>query len=176
MKLLLTFYLITFLLNANLLSQSRDYGEKNGYDWKDFYNKSEILFDKVDWSNKQEWIDNEARTRKLVYLIGIYDMATKMPTENYIKVTNEKGKDEYYDIGNPYPYLYGTSPEQMLSALDDFYSDYRNMNIKILEAIHVCQMEIKGERIEDIDWQTRYYRADIEGKRKMNAEKYHIKH
>ncbi|MBA4319940.1 MAG: hypothetical protein C0412_16190 [Flavobacterium sp.] len=170
-------YLFVFIVISCsfLVGQQRDYGERNGYDWKDFYNQSELLFSKVDWSNKQEWIDIEARSRKTMYLIGIYDLSTRMPSDYYTPYLDKKGKTQYVNFGNPYPYTIDTTPDQMLKALDDFYSDYRNMNVKILEAIHVCQMGIKGESNDDIEWQTRYYRSDSDGKTKMTDEKYNIK-
>ncbi|MDD8018858.1 MAG: hypothetical protein PHP42_10835 [Bacteroidota bacterium] len=164
--------LVIVLFYYPLCGQTKDYGEKNGYDWKKFYEDSKLRFSQVEWSNKQEWIDNETYTRKIHYLIGIYDLSTRLPIENYVKYIDEKGKDKYFNSGNPYPYLIGTTPDQMLKALDNFYIDYRNMNIRILDAIHICQMDIKGENPEDIEWQTRYYRADDEGKLKMNNDKY----
>lgn len=166
--------LVTLLIGSFIFAQKKDYGQKNGYDWNnDFTKQAEIMLRDFHWANKQESIDAEVNSLKINYLIGIYDLATRIPAECYIKIKDGQGKYKYYDIGNSFPYLSGTSPSQMSKALDNFYSDYRNMNIFILDAIHICQMEINGASKDDIDWQTRYYRTDKEGKEKMKQEKYH---
>ena len=172
MKKSIYFLPLLFFLNTHLLAQERGYGEKNGYDWINYYESAKQLYSLVEWENKQEWIDNDARTRKMCYLRGIFDLCTRMPTDCYSKWKNPNGKTEYIQRADAYPYLYGTTPDQILKGLDKFYTDYKNMNIKILDAINICQMEIKGESQDDIDWKTRYFRADDEGKQKLIDERF----
>lgn len=160
---------------SRCFAQQKGYGERNGYDWQKFYNLAGQRYSQVDWSNKQEWIDSDAYEFKMNYLLGIYDLVSWIPSVNYRKYQDLKGKDVYVNDGHNYPYVFGTTPSQMLKALDEFYSDYRNMNIRILNAIHVCQMEITGKSKEDIEWQTRYYRADEQEQIKMAKDKYNLK-
>ena len=58
------------------------------------------------------------------------------------------------------PFMLGVSPRQLVKGLDKFYEDYRNTNVKILEALDIVHREVKGEPPDWIDFWTRYYRAD----------------
>lgn len=157
--------LLTFLFFFTCItfSQEKSYGERNGNDWKDFYYSAERLFSKVDWVNKQDWIDDVARRQKMNYILAIYDLTAYWSP--YVTYEGSTCYDYHASIAS-------TSPLQMVEALDKFYSDYRNLNIKILDAIRVCRMDITGTDSEELDWWTRYYRADEAKRLEMIKGKY----
>jgi hypothetical protein len=157
---LLTFL---FLFSATAFSQEKGYGDRDGNDWKDFYYNAERLFSNVNWVNKQDWIDIVARHQKMSYILAIYDLSAYWSPY----VTYEGSICYNYQTS-----IVSTSPLQMVEALDKFYSDYRNLNIKILDAIPVCRMDITGSNSEELDWLTRYLRADLTRRLEMVKEKY----
>jgi hypothetical protein len=165
-------FLLLFLFPTICLGQ-KGFGEHDGYTWVAFNEASKNLFSEVDWQNKNEWINRIAKNYKLYYLIGIFDLYSILPGDNYRKI-NQAGKDVYYNVGHAYPYLDGLTPDQVCEGLDMFYKDYRNMNVLILDAIQIIQMEVKGKNENEIDWQTRYFRADEDGRSKMLKEKYSL--
>jgi hypothetical protein len=157
---LLTFL---FLFSATAFSQEKGYGERDGNDWKGFYHNAELLFSNVNWVNKQEWIDVVARQQKMNYILAIYDLSAYWSPY----VTYEGSTCYNYQTA-----IANTSPLQMVEALDKFYSDYRNLNIKILHAIPVCRMDLTGSDSEGLDWWTRYLRGDETRRLEMIKEKY----
>ena len=160
------------LFSVSLFGQDRALGERNGIDWKQLRMNAEVRFSKVDWSNKSEWIDGEEKTQKLYYVLGIYELAANLRSDNYMRYEDEKRKEHFYNVGHPFPYTFGVTVGQMMDGLDALYRDYRNTNIRLLDAMHLVQMEVTGKSTADIEWQTRYYRADLETRRQMNEEKY----
>jgi hypothetical protein len=152
-------------------AQQRSFGELNGDDWQGFYRRAQNFYSKVNLDKIQDWINTNAYQFKSQFILGLYEMATRVPKEHYYKGVDEDGNDLYISLGNPYPYLNGLTPDQVIEGLDKFYSHNENMNIKILDAIHIVQMEVTGKKAEEVEWQVRYYRADKETREKMARDK-----
>ncbi len=173
MKTLMTLTLL-LMVNSFVLGQERALGSRNGSDWKQIRIDAEAKYSQVDWSNKNQWINSDEQTRKIYYVLGIFELSCSLPSSSYVKYEDEKGKEHFFDAGNPFPYTFGVTVGQMVDGMDALYQDYRNTNIRLLDAMHLVQMEVSGKSAADIEWQTRYYRADPEARRQMNEEKFKV--
>ena len=157
----------------SLDGQTKDFGMRNGYEWKMIATNVEQVFSKVEWSNKKDWIDIFTKSAKSYYILGIFDVTTRIPAQNYSKYVDSSGEGFYYESSHPYPYTWGVTIGQVIDGLDNIYKDFRNMNVLILDAIHIVQMETNGSSQVEIEWQTRYYRADEDARSQMSTERYH---
>lgn len=167
--LLLTLFCLT-ICNA----QQQSFGELNGNDWHGFLQRAQNFYSKVNLDKIQDWINTNAYQFKSQFILGLYEMATRIPKENYFKGVDEDGNDLYVKLSHPYPYLNGLTPDQVIEGLDKFYSNNENMDIKILDAIHIVQMEVTGKSAQEVEWQVRYYHADKETRAQMVQDKYAI--
>jgi hypothetical protein len=98
------------------------------------------------------------------YIAGIFDEL------KYIEIFNI---DSGYYFINPI-HIYDISPNQVVKSLDDFYSDYKNLNVNIFEAIHISQMMVTGSSNDDIEWHIRFYRTPKKQRFKMIVEKQNL--
>lgn len=161
-----------FVFTSFALPQQKDYGERNGYDWKSIGSWLVRNIEQTTSLERKSWIDGVTKEAKTQFIVGMMELSTRIPSENFSRYKDEKGKWQYYESSHPYPHFFGTTPDQIIKGLDTFYDDYRNMNVLILDAIHIIQMQIKGKTEEEIEWQTRYYRADEDTRWQMMRDKY----
>jgi hypothetical protein len=167
-----TLLVLLLVVNSHTLAQESGYGKRNGYDWKNTGSWIVQNIEKTSCLEKKSWTEAATRQLKEQFILGMAELYTRIPTESFGRYKDEKGRWQYFESLDPYPYLVGTTPDQVVKGLDGFYDDYKNLNVLILDAIHVVQMEIKGQSQEDIDWQTRYYRADEDTRWQMVRDKY----
>jgi len=95
------------------------------------------------------------------------------PFEVYQKAGKEFEKEAYNKSLNEISLIEITAG-QIMDGVNDFYNDFSNRRIKIVDAIYVVKMQIKGEDPELIDSQIRYLKMqpiDLEIKKKC-SEKY----
>jgi len=163
---------LLLLAHSHSFAQEPEYGQRNGYHWKNIGSWIVENIQRTTTLEKKSWTEAVTGELKLQFIIGMMELSTRIPTENFDRYQDEKGRWQYFETSHPYPHLFGTTPDQVLKGLDRFYGDYRNMNILILDAVHIVQMEVKGQSQEDIDWQIRYYRADTDTRRQMIRDKY----
>lgn len=160
------------LLSVSTFAQPTDFGKRNGYTWKAFYDNAVQKYSLVNWINKEDWIAADVSANKIWYVLGVYDLAVSLPVDNYTQIPGLY--DTFYiPTGHPFSHVFGVSPDQMIKSLDKFYSDYRNLNVLILDAMQIANMEVTGKSEREIEWQTRYYRADQETKAEMYKERYY---
>lgn len=76
------------------------------------------------------------------------------------------------DINKVSDALLRVTIDQYESGLSQFYQDYKNKQIEVVDAMDIVAMEIGGQSSEEIEWKTRYYRADEEMRSIMLKEKY----
>lgn len=162
--------LILFCLTVGT-AQQHNFGEFNGNDWFGFTRRAQNFYSKVNLDNIQNWISTNAYQFKYQFVVGLFEMASRFPEKSYYKGVDEDGNDLYVNQGHPYPYLQGVTPDQVIEGLDKFYSNDENVSIKILDAIHIVQMEVTGKNAQDVEWQTQYYRADKETRVRMIRDK-----
>ena len=67
--------------------------------------------------------------------------------------------------------LAGITIGQIMDGMNDFYNDFSNRRIKMVDAIYIVKMQIKGEDLELIDSQIRYLKMQPLDK-KIYLEKY----
>ena len=108
------------------------------------------------WKDLSADPDQErGKLAKLMYVRGIYDG---------IAFSGEKDLKKMFYIEGEGKKFYGN----LIEALDEFYSDYRNINISVIQALVIISAELRGakkEKIEELKEETR----------KMNLEKATIK-
>lgn len=163
--------LLVFSVASITLSQDDDFGLRNGYFWQSYHKDATTMLEKTNISNMSDGIRILEYNLKVNYVLGVFDLVSILPTDRYFVLKDIDGKKIYYEAEHPFPYTYRVSPDQMVKALDKFYQDFRNMNIRILDAMHVAKMEITGKDPEAIEWQIRYYRADESTRSQMIIEK-----
>jgi len=167
-----TLLILLLVACSHSLAQESKYGKLNGYDWKNIGSWIVQNIEETTCLEKKSWTEAVTGQLKQQFILGMVELYMRIPTENFARYKDEKGRWQYYESSHPYPYLVGTTPDQVVKGLDKFYDDYKNMNVLILDAIHIVQMEIKGQSEEEIDWQTRYYRADENTRWQMVKDKY----
>ncbi|MCX6141969.1 MAG: hypothetical protein NTZ35_01995 [Ignavibacteriales bacterium] len=163
--------LLTLSLSSPILAQTRVFGEKNGYDWKKIEDDARGVYSQVDWTNKQEWIQTTQHAYKIYFLLGVFEVAAVLPSDYYYAWTDEHGKKQYAEAGHPFPQTSGVTVGQMLNGLDKFYEDFRNMSVKIVDAMNIVRFESTGKDPDEIQWWTRYFRADEGTRSQMMLEK-----
>ncbi len=104
------------------------------------------------WKDLSADPDQErGKLAKLMYVRGIYDG---------IAFSGEKDVKKMFYIECEGKNFYGN----LVEALDDFYSDYRNINVTVTQALVIISAELRGAKKENIE-------ALKEETRKMNLEK-----
>ena len=103
---------------------------------------------------------------RLGFVFGFLDGATVVRNEFYFFVD----KEIYNKILNRIN-IADVTVGQIMDGMDAFYNDFSNRRIKIVDAIYVVKMQIKGEDPELIDSQIRYLKMQPLDK-KMYLEKY----
>ena len=159
-------------------SQSYTYSKLDGNYWKGLERSA------FDWLHgfqtesgqkpqfKDGTSENLAHNLKSTFMVGILEMGFSVSlTGNLYLGYTDKEKTRYVPYSsNIEGVLKDVSPEQFVLGLDKFYQDYRNTNVRILDAMGIISKEIKGESQTSIDWWTRYYRATPENRTKMMDE------
>ena len=163
---------ILVFISFGLSAQQREFGELNGYDWKRLGSDMVSAIEQATGLEKKSWIAGVTNSAKSNFVYGMMELSTRIPERSYDSYVDDKGKKEYYEAQHPYPYFFGLTLDQVVKGLDTFYEDYRNMGVRILDAIHLVRMEVKGSKPDQIDWQTRYYRADSDTRAIMLKERY----
>jgi len=124
----------------------------------------------------QNWKKWESRD-KFYYLIGFFEGLRKAPLgieRNPVESSQEGIKA--WDIKNKQVeerYYTGLTTENLINALDQFYSDYKNLQYNIPLSIHFIKMEIDGEseKVEEIKKKRAiYHKALKEIQRKSGEE------
>jgi hypothetical protein len=86
----------------------------------------------------------DARDYKLLFLRGVFE-GLIVGASPMVR----PGREEIYLKG---------SPEDFVTALDQFYSDYRNEKVFVVHALKIISMEMRGEPQDKIDALLRQYR------------------
>jgi len=98
-----------------------------------------------DGQNWKKWEPKD----KVYYLIGFFEGLRKAPLgieRNSVEASKEEMKA--WDIKNKQVkerYYTGLTTENLIDALDQFYSDYKNLKYNISRSIQFIKMEIDGE-------------------------------
>ncbi len=146
-----------FLAAVNNVSGAvKDVGEENGYDWG---KKSES--EKLGYATGYIAGAGEA-AHMLGLLAGFLFPGGKEP----------EGLQRNYEVfvRDLAPVASGVTVGQVMHGLNEFYEDYRNMQIKIPEAVSVVCMEVKGVAKDEVERKTRVLRMPAD-KREVEAAK-----
>ena len=111
----------------------------------------EASLDGTAWRSITEIDQEKAELAKQHYLKGLYE-----GLQMGFAFTSEEGFKQVYYLD--------TSKEHLVTALDQFYQDYRNEQIPAVLALQVIAMELRGDPKEEIDSELRRMRrgtADI---------------
>ncbi len=172
-------FIISILINlpSPLLAQSESvYGKMTGVQWKEFENEASKWVEGLTvGGQKLQWDESVNQSLgdgfKLRFILGIYELAASLPSNLYWENPTD-GELQYIPQGSLAPFVWNISPRQSMKGLNKFYEDYRNVNVKLLEAMIVVQMETIGESAEEVEWWTQFFRADPELKAKMQQQKH----
>jgi hypothetical protein len=166
------FLLILFAFNA-AYGQTFTLSELNGEYWKSLSTSA------VSWCNSihtpsgapTNFADNIPKNLainyKSIFIGGMLEMglAIDLPAELFVRSTDKSGKAQYLPYGNPIPVGRNVSVEQYVKGLDDFYSDYKNTNVRIFDALNIVNYKVGGVASDElIEWWTRYFRASPENR------------
>ncbi len=94
-----------------------------------------------------------SRNEKQIYVMGLVDFMFSTGQDRFDTTLNRK-----------------FTVDQIVSALDEFYSDYKNLAIKTTDAFYISLYTLNG-RDEQAAWLTRYARADDATRRIMERER-----
>lgn len=163
-------FLILFLLwfnNVAISQENYPYGAITGMQWKTFDTKASDVLNAINnaYGNKMVFSDNLIKALglnfKTYFILGVMELGITLRQDLYAPYHSRDGKKTNYSpFGAQADYIMNVTPLQLVKGLDKFYEDYRNINIKVLEALDVVHQDIMGGKLEVIDFWTRYYRAD----------------
>lgn len=120
----------------------------NGESWRKL-SQPDPVFSVPELSQEEkELVDVVMRETAKIWLIqGIYEGVWSFKDSQ-----EESGRDVYY---------YETDYEQLVSAVDQFYSDSKNIRIPVVQALRIITMELRGEKKAVINKELRTLRMAI---------------
>lgn len=175
MKKTLLFLVCICLVEIAKTQPKLPYGEMTGVQWQDFEKNASEWLNSLQNSSGQPIPHDEGTSRtlaseyKTIFVLGIVELGVTLPADLYYGHGPADNR-LYSPKGDLVPFLRDVSPYQLAVGLDKFYEDYRNTNVKILEALIVVRKEVTGKSQEEIEWWTRYYRADWQTRINMRKE------
>ena len=111
---------------------------------------------------------------KYEYLAGTLD-ALRQLTEAEEQIGRLVSDDQMIAFARTHEPDLKVKTDQYFKGLDAFYADYRNLQLLVSQGMDVVSMEVNGKSREEIEWMTRFYRADSLTRLQMNREKYNLK-
>jgi|GEM_PF-1370038 len=141
---------LTFVIIILILMTKVAWGENtsprglNGRDWFDLSGAHRIL-----------WVNGLiAGSNSAIINYSLPDIKPSLKTaDNYNKL-----EDKIFNHNSEKLGIWRISAEQLVNAMNEFYIDYRNKSIAMVDAIYVARMEIQGKKPELIEAQKRYLR------------------
>lgn len=135
MKKLTIMVIILIMMMGVAQGESTSPRELNGRDWFDLSGAHRIL-----------WVNGLiAGTDSTIINYSLPDIKPKIDNKIFNHNSEKSG-------------IWGISAEQLVKAMNEFYIDYKNKRITMVDAIYVVRMEIQGKRPELIEAQKRYLR------------------
>ncbi len=108
----------------------------------------EASLDGTAWRSITEIGQERAEIAKQYYLKGLLE-----GLQMGLAFTSEEGLKQVY--------YFDTSREHLVTALDQFYQDYRNEQIPAIQALQIIAMELRGDTEEEIDSELRRMRRGV---------------
>jgi hypothetical protein len=108
---------------------------------------------KVEVENKYAWLAGflSGITVAINHFEVTYSKANFKTIEDYIEYKEKTKKSNSQSFG-----LWGIQVRKIAGQLDELYSDYKNLKIKMVDAVYIAKMELDGKRPELIKAQKRY--------------------
>ncbi|MFW9874928.1 MAG: hypothetical protein ACFFG0_17615 [Candidatus Thorarchaeota archaeon] len=167
MKKLLMIFIILLHLSGIVFAEDSDLSSEDGSQWSNLSKSSKLAWVAGFVSSASVIIENiSVRTNKNIHESGKEELS-KLYYDIYLK-TREVNKEEFN--------LYDITLGQLVEGMDSLYSDFKNTKIKMVDAIYIVRMEIKGKKPELIEAQKRYLRMQpldpLEEIKKIKKEDY----
>ncbi|MGB9006423.1 MAG: hypothetical protein WCB96_11925 [Candidatus Aminicenantales bacterium] len=165
-SILLAIFLCMIVYPQKNNSQVTNLSEDNGVDWLDHSDLFKVGF-------IEGVIMGAASANNELSDFGDLEYWDKSKThDNYILSKIQSIKNKLAALS-----LFGISVGQIKEGVDVLYKDFSNRRIKIIDAIYIVKMQIKGESQEIIDAQVRYLKmlpigSDVKDKAAEKLAKY----
>jgi hypothetical protein len=157
-------------------AQNHTFSRLTGVYWKGMDAAAAAWLNSIHYENGQKTMFNESLLKELefrnkqLFVTGMVEMAADLdPTSNLClgEKDPETGVMMKSLFNNPTYLMRKVTIDQFANGLDEFYSDYKNTEIRIIDAIKIVGMDITGEQQDVVEWWTRYYRASPENRAEM---------
>ena len=162
MKIQAVLVLFLVLFSSNLVAQEKEQSRRAGYYWKglSFGEKISYLEGILDYRGYVNW-----RTEIAIQTMNeVHGLVERMDKEKAHKLF---GAGRIIEAPMKDLNIGGKSYGQVIDGLDEFYKDYRNLRIEVLDALTIVRLELSGAPPEEIQERKRVLRMPPE-----DAEKY----
>lgn len=108
-------------------------------------------------NNGVDWLESD-KLYRLGYVTGIISgLGIAETATSFVSyILKDEGMKEIYKKKWEEIYLYNITVGQIIDGVNNFYKDFSNRRIKIVDAIFIVNMQIKGKDQELINAQIRY--------------------
>lgn len=148
-----TYYFLLILFASSVSQAQLKY---DGYWWTGLEQESTGIQESKDIAGLY------ANTMRLGYVMGVVEQV-KADQMRY-NVLYSYGKDSstfaFKVLKSTFDPFYSATFGQFRDGVSEFYKDYRNLQITVINAMFVVTMEVRGEPQEEIDLQIRSLRSE----------------
>jgi len=145
--LILCILIFSIIFISEASAEEKGVLEVDGTDWRSYPYSCRLAyihgFITGGWVVENELNYYISENKLYYYMHRLGKRTLKLSTENYNKILNRTN-------------LAGITIAQISDGMNVFYNDFSNRKIKIVDAIYIVKMQIKGENPELIDSQIRY--------------------